>query len=199
MDSTVLLSVVGGALLLSIIFVTGLCINCFRSKQPTTISQRSSDSSPEHPTPGFVVRHPQSTYASYPDHNRINYQTTQLPHSLSSPSFSSAVKSPSCPPSETGSQASYVNQSDREDEQYQQPTDETDNNYITVIPDSQSKASSHSSGENYINVGDVEDESDKDDNDYINLQNSPLAQSYDSKNSDDRGSSDYVNTAPNLL
>ncbi|KTF89628.1 hypothetical protein cypCar_00029154 [Cyprinus carpio] len=43
MDS-VLLSVVGGALFLSIILVTSLCTYCWGHKQPTSIHQRSSDS-----------------------------------------------------------------------------------------------------------------------------------------------------------
>ncbi|TRY95645.1 hypothetical protein DNTS_017846 [Danionella cerebrum] len=48
MDSTVLLSLVGGVLLLSIIFATGFCTYCWGYKQPTSISQRSSDSTPEY-------------------------------------------------------------------------------------------------------------------------------------------------------
>ncbi|KAI7803267.1 linker for activation of T-cells family member 1 [Triplophysa rosa] len=217
MDSIALLSVVGVAVLLSIIFVSSLCIDCWRSKQPISIHQRTSDSSPEYnPTAGFVVRHPQSTYAPHPDHHRITTIPYQLPNSLSSPSMT-AVKAPSCPPSETGSQASYVNQHDSEDEPYVQPPDEPDNNYIIVIADSPnrtSRASSHSSGENYINVENEDatksscdtragrNDSDSDCPDYENFKdnlhigNQTPALSYGSINSDDRGSSDYVNTDP---
>lgn len=131
-----------------------------------------------------------------------------------------AVKIPSCPPSETGSQASYVNQHESEDEPYIQPP----NDYIIVIPDPPnrteipeppSRASSHSSGENYINVENEEltksscdtrgghNDSDSD-ADYENLKDNLdigkqiPALSYGSINSDDRASSDYVNTDPHL-
>ncbi|XP_016108247.1 uncharacterized protein [Sinocyclocheilus grahami] len=222
MDSTALLSVVGGALFLSIILLASLCTYCWGHKQPTSIHQRSSDSEYN---PTFVVRHPVSTYEHHTDHTRIGpYQ----PNSLSSPSIT-VTKVPSCPPSETGSQASYVNQNGEEginihvdghesdDEPYVQPPSE----YIVVLPDSPntisqrpSRASSQSSGEPYINVDHVSeaifdcemyvDESDSDIPDYENCKNSQdhREQTYSlsrgSQSSDERDSSDYVNTDPNL-
>ncbi|XP_026059430.1 uncharacterized protein LOC113044053 [Carassius auratus] len=216
MDSTTLLSLVGGAFLLSIILVTSLCTYCWGHKQPTSIHQRSSDSEYP-PASGFVVRHPVSTYAPHMDHTRIiPYQHS---NSLGSPSIT-VTKVRSCPPSETGSQASYVNQNESGDEQSNRPTSE----YITVIPDSPntqslgpSRASSLSSGECYINVdnNDVSareedlinhemylEESDSDIPDYENFNNSPgqrkKSLSRGSHSSDDRDSSDYVNTGPNL-
>ncbi|XP_016089854.1 uncharacterized protein [Sinocyclocheilus grahami] len=227
MDSTALLSVVGGALLLSIILVTSLCTYCWGHKQPTSIHQRSSDS--EYPASVFVDRHPVSTYAPHMDHTRIvPYQQS---NSLGSPSIT-VTKVPSCPPSETGSQASYVNQNGEEginihvnlhetgDELNNRPQSE----YITVLPDSPitqsqgpSRASSQSSGECYINVKKDEDvpedicedqmyvdESDSDIPDYENFDNSPghrkksHSLSRGSQSSDERNSSDYVNTGPNL-
>ncbi|XP_042576500.1 uncharacterized protein LOC109101975 isoform X2 [Cyprinus carpio] len=208
MDS-VLLSVVGGALFLSIILVTSLCTYCWGHKQPTSIHQRSSDSE-YNPTPGFVLRHPVSTYEHHTDHTRIGpYQ----PNSLSSPSIT-VTKVPSCPPSETGSQASYVNQNGSDDEPYVQPPSE----YIEVLPDSPntpsqrpSRASSQSSGERYINVKQDEnmsgvifdcemyaDESDSDIPDYENYENCKDSQDGSeqthSLSRGSRGSSDYVNT-----
>ncbi|XP_052406258.1 linker for activation of T-cells family member 1 isoform X1 [Carassius gibelio] len=227
MDSTALLSVVGGAVFLSIILVTSLCTYCWGHKQPTSIHQRSSDSE-YNPTPGFVFRqHPVSTYEHHTDHTRIGpYQ----PNSLSSPSIT-VTKVPSCPPSETGSQASYVNQNGEEginihvdghesdDEPYVQPPSE----YIVVLPDSPntlsqrpSRASSQSSGERYINVKNENasevtfgcemyvDESDSDIPDYENCKDSQVhrKQTYSlslgSQSSDERESSDYVNTDPKL-
>ncbi|XP_067269384.1 linker for activation of T-cells family member 1 [Pseudorasbora parva] len=198
MDSTALLSVVGGALFLSIILVSSLCTYCWRHKQPTSIPQRSSDSSPA----TFVVRHPQSTYAPHPDPHRISSVPYPLANSLSSPSIT-ITKLPSCPPSETGSQASYVN--DSEDEPYgQRPGD-----YITVIPDSPcTQPSTQSSEKNYINeeISGSEDDSNSDYHDYENfpksskpnLPNQISCLSLGSVSSDDeRGSSDYVNTEPN--
>ncbi|XP_077068380.1 linker for activation of T-cells family member 1 [Siphateles boraxobius] len=209
MDSTSLLSMVGGALFLSIILATSLCTYCWRYKQPTSIPQRSSDSSP---APGFGIRYPQSTYAPHPDHHRIS--SVQVPYplanSLSSPSIT-ITKLPSCPPSETGSQASYVNQKgsnihvedhDSEDEPSQRPGD-----YIIVIPDSPgTQPSSHSSEKTYINeeISGSDDDSNSDCHDYENFQNSSDPQNHTSRLSrgsvssdDERGSSDYVNTEPN--
>ncbi|XP_051571884.1 linker for activation of T-cells family member 1 isoform X2 [Myxocyprinus asiaticus] len=201
MDSTALLSVVGGALLLSIIFVTSLCVDCWGRKQPTSIHQRSSDSSPEYnSTSGFMD-------APHLDHHRFQTMPYPLPNSLSSPSIT-VEKRPSYPPSETGSQASYVNQND---EPFQ-PTDEPDN-YITVIPDCPSRTSSQSSGANYINIVKEDGnesacdecdnrDDDSDSGDYENLKdnlNNPdlghqtPAVSFGSIDS----SSDYVNTDPN--
>ncbi|XP_043089933.1 linker for activation of T-cells family member 1 isoform X2 [Puntigrus tetrazona] len=215
MDFTALLSVVGGALFLSIILAASLCTYCWGHKQPTSIHQRSSDSE-YNATSGFVVRHPVSTYEHHTDHGRIG---PYLPNSLSSPSIT-VTKVPSCPPSETGSQASYVNQNESDDEPYVQPPSE----YIVVLPDSPvtlsqrpSRASSQSSGEPYINVEKDEnvpevifdyemyvDESDSDIPDYENCKNSQdqRKQTYSlscgSQSSDERDSSDYVNTDPNL-
>ncbi|KAK7167470.1 hypothetical protein R3I94_001767 [Phoxinus phoxinus] len=209
MDSS-LLSVIGGALFLSIILATSLCTYCWRYKQPTSIPQRTSDSSPA----PFAIRHPQSTYAPHPDPHRISSLPYPLPNSLSSPSIT-VTKLPSCPPSEAGSQASYVNQNgeegsnfhvedhDSEDEMYnQRPGD-----YITVIPDSPgTQPSSHSSEKTYINeeISGSEDDSNSDCHDYENFRNSsdllnqPSRLSRGSVSSDDeRGSSDYVNTEPN--
>ncbi|KAK9977484.1 hypothetical protein ABG768_019295 [Culter alburnus] len=215
MDSTTLLSVVSGAVLLSIILVTSLCTYCWRHKQPTSIPQRSSDSSPEYNST-FVVRHPQSTYAPHPDPHRIINVPYPLPNSLSSPSIT-VTKVPSCPPSETGSQASYVNQNgekrsnihddehDSEDERdIQLPGD-----YITVIPDpphspgKQPSSQSSDNTNNYINeLSGSEDDSISDSHDYENfknssdLQNQPACLSRGSMSSDDdQGSSEYVNTA----
>ncbi|XP_042583173.1 uncharacterized protein LOC122137936 isoform X2 [Cyprinus carpio] len=217
MDSTTLLSVVGGALLLSIILVTSLCTYCWGHRQPTSIHQRSSDSEYP-PTSGFVVRHPVSTYAPHMDHTRIvPYQHS---NSLGSPSIT-VTKVHSCPPSETGSQASYVNQNESGDERSNRPQSE----YITVLPDppitqsqGPSRASSLSSGECYINVEKDEnvseedqcdnqtcvDESDSDMHDYENFCNSSglrkktYSLSRGSQSSDERESSDYVNTGPSL-
>ncbi|KAK7175051.1 hypothetical protein R3I93_002064 [Phoxinus phoxinus] len=209
MDSS-LLSVIGGALFLSIILATSLCTYCWRYKQPTSIPQRTSDSSPA----PFAIRHPQSTYAPHPDPHRISSLPYPLANSLSSPSIT-VTKLPSCPPSETESQASYVNQNgeegsnfhvedhDSEDELYnQRPGD-----YITVIPDSPgTQPSSHSSEKTYINeeISGSEDDSNSDCHDYENFRNSsdllnqPSRLSRGSVSSDDeRGSSDYVNTEPN--
>ncbi|XP_073697952.1 linker for activation of T-cells family member 1 isoform X2 [Garra rufa] len=202
MDSTALLSVVGGAFLLSIIIVASLCTYCWGYKQPTSIPQRPSDSE-YHSASGFGLRHPVSTYAPHTDHIRIGpYSQPNLPNSPS------IHKVPSCPPSETGSQASYVNQKESDNGQDVQHPSE----YITVLPDSPipqphsqapSRASSLSSGEQYINVQEM-DESDPDIPDYENLENSPshkkenYSLSRGSQSSDERDSCDYVNTDPNL-
>ncbi|XP_050962067.1 linker for activation of T-cells family member 1 isoform X2 [Labeo rohita] len=218
MDSTALLSVVGGAFLLSIILVASLCTYCWGHKQPTSIHQRPSDSE-YHPASSFGLRHPVSTYAPHTDHARIG----PYPHP-NSPNTTIIQKVPSCPPSETGSQASYVNQKESEDEPCDPPLSE----YIVVLPDlpmphsqsrAPSRASSLSSGDQYINVKDEKDdnvpevifdyvmhtdESDSDIPDYENYQNSPghRKESYSlsrgSQSSDERDSSDYVNTDPNL-
>ncbi|XP_051569254.1 uncharacterized protein LOC127449764 isoform X2 [Myxocyprinus asiaticus] len=205
MDSSALLSVVGGGLLLSIIFVTSLCADCWGRKQPTSIHQISSDSSPEHNSiSGFGVRLPQSTYAHHLDHQRFPTMPYPLSNSLSSPSFT-PFKMPSCPPSENGSQASYVNQNDSEDEPYVEPEDEGAH-YITVIPGSPtqqperpSRASSQSSGTIYINIEKEDGNSDSDSAVYENTGTSPAlgnqtpARSLGSIDS----TSDYVNTDPN--
>ncbi|XP_048064421.1 linker for activation of T-cells family member 1 isoform X2 [Megalobrama amblycephala] len=202
MDSTTLLSVVSGAVLLSIILVTSLCTYCWRHKQPTSIPQRSSDSSPEYNST-FVVRHPQSTYAPHPDPHRIINVPYPLPNSLSSPSIT-VTKVPSCPPSETGSQASYVNYDNEDEQDIQLPGD-----YITVIPDpphspgKQPSSQSSDNTNNYINeLSGSEDDSISDSHDYENfknssdLQNQPACLSRGSMSSDDdQGSSEYVNTA----
>ncbi|KAG1967589.1 linker for activation of T-cells family member 1 [Pimephales promelas] len=208
MDSTSLLSVVGGALFLSIILATSLCTYCWRYKQPTSIPQRSSDSSPA----PFVIRHPQSTYVPHQDTHRIGSIPYPLANSLSSPSIT-VTKLPSCPPSETGSQASYVNQSGEEGSNNQvedhDSEDELNRNYIIVLPESPgTQASSHSSEKTYINeeISGSEDDSNSDCHDYENLRNSSEPHNQTSRLSrgsvssdDDRGSSDYVNTEPNLL
>lgn len=156
MDSIELLSMVGGLLLLSIIFATGLCTYCWGHKQPTSIPQRPSDYSSEYnsQSSAFGLRHPHSTYAPHPDH-RITGIPYPIHPSLSSPSIT-ITKVPSCPPSETESQASYVNQSENENELNIHPPSD----YIVVLPDSptaqlqeRSRASSQSSGgDNYINI-----------------------------------------------
>ncbi|XP_058626627.1 linker for activation of T-cells family member 1 isoform X4 [Onychostoma macrolepis] len=182
MDSTALLSVVGGALFLSIILVASLCTNCLGQKQQTSIPQRSSDSE-YNQISSFGLRYPMSTYEHHMDHTRTGpYQ----PNSLTSPSIT-VTKVPSCPPSETGSQASYVNQNESDDEPDVQPPSE----YIVVLPDSPntlsqrpSRASSQSS--------DIPD--------YENCKNSIeqlcnyCGLSRGSQSSDERDSSDYVNT-----
>ncbi|XP_051987256.1 linker for activation of T-cells family member 1 [Xyrauchen texanus] len=217
MDSTALLSVVGGGLLLSIIFVTSLCADCWGRKQPTSIHQRSSDSSPEHNSiSGFGVRLPQSTYTHHLDHQRFPTMPYPLANSLCSPSIS-AFKMPSCPPSENGSQASYVNQNDSEDELYVEPEDEGAH-YITVIPDSPtqqterpSRTSSQSSGAIYINIETEEGNEDSDSGKiYINFEKEEGNEDYDSRISPALGNQtpvhscgsiesnpDYVNTDPN--
>ncbi|RXN38626.1 spinster -like protein [Labeo rohita] len=142
MDSTALLSVVGGAFLLSIILVASLCTYCWGHKQPN---------------------------APHTDHARIG----PYPHP-NSPNTTIIQKVPSCPPSER--------------DQYINVKDEKDDNVPEVIFD-------------YVMHT---DESDSDIPDYENYQNSPghRKESYSlsrgSQSSDERDSSDYVNTDPNL-
>lgn len=218
MDSIELLSVVGGLLLLSIIFATSLCTYCWGHKQPTSIPQRPSDYSSEYnsQSSAFGLRHPHSTYAPHPDH-RITGIPYPIHNSLSSPSIT-ITKVPSCPPSETESQASYVNQSgpsslENENELNIHPPSD----YIVVLPDSptaqlqeRSRASSQSSGgENYINIiskdgnvsvdtfgCDVNSDIESEGQDYENFPKSSehCGLSRESLSSDGGGSAEYVNT-----
>ncbi|KAL1277928.1 hypothetical protein QQF64_024601 [Cirrhinus molitorella] len=213
MDPTAMLSVVGGAFLLSIILVTSLCTYCWGHKQPTSIHQRPSDSE-YHPASNFGLRHPVSTYAPHTDHGRIvPYSQPNLPNSPS------IHKVPSCPPSETGSQASYVNERINNDHESDDGRNCRQSEYIVVLPDppiplpqsqASSRASSRSSADQYLNVPEVifgcpnhTDESDSDIPEYENYDNSQghkeknHSLSRGSQSSDECDSGDYVNTKPN--
>ncbi|KAI2666412.1 Dynein axonemal intermediate chain 1 [Labeo rohita] len=198
MDSTALLSVVGGAFLLSIILVASLCTYCWGHKQPN-------------PVLGFGIpyRHmrpirtmPELDLTRIPTGSQASYVNQKGEEGITI----------------------HVNHHESEDEPCDPPLSE----YIVVLPDlpmphsqsrAPSRASSLSSGDQYINVKDEKDdnvpevifdyvmhtdESDSDIPDYENYQNSPghRKESYSlsrgSQSSDERDSSDYVNTDPNL-
>ncbi|XP_072549667.1 linker for activation of T-cells family member 1 isoform X2 [Salminus brasiliensis] len=221
MDSTTLLSVVGGVLVLSIIILTSLCLHCKGSSQTKYITQ--SYQQPSQLNQGFTVIRP---HAENPLTTTLPTQTSLHQH-VNSPLISDPRRSSACP-SSTGSD--YVNQNtDNNSPGYELPPEKNQDypDYLDVLPDDthlsqQSLASSANSGQNYENVPESsnvlrdvydfdEDDDDDDDDDgeqYINVKPGPELLQYQFKDfqtpvgsygsSDGHDSSDYVN-APNQV
>ncbi|XP_066498747.1 linker for activation of T-cells family member 1 [Hoplias malabaricus] len=206
MDSTAVLSVVGTAVILSIIILTTLCLNCKGNSQTKFITQHYP---PSDLNPGFTV------VRTYGENMSGSLITPTSPQVLI-PSMADPRRISVCP-SDGESQTDYVNQEGEEKNEngYEFPPDKNQEmpDYLDVLPDDTcqslpSLASSANSGQNYENVIEKpesdEEESDTESQEYINvdckgpgiLTPGLIVGSYDSNSSDNPDGSDYVN-APN--
>ncbi|KAM9541558.1 linker for activation of T-cells family member 1 [Salvelinus alpinus] len=200
-----------GAVVLSLILLTGLCLSCRRHNLPTSIQQRYSEDYTQH-TPGFGLAHP-------PYNPSAATSWGAPPSSLLSPiSPQIALRPNSVTPTEKESNDGY--ESPR-DEYVNEDSYEQGSGYLMVLPSvlpgtgslrhsnqclsSQSTENSGAVGNMNINMNvDVEKSDDSDDgsNDYVNTKensdeegnmNVDVGKSDDS----DEGSNDYVNTKEN--
>ncbi|KAG9264439.1 protein OVEREXPRESSOR OF CATIONIC PEROXIDASE 3-like isoform X1 [Astyanax mexicanus] len=183
MDSTAILSVVGGLFLLSIVILTGLCLHCKGNSQ-TKYTQQYQQSSQLNQ--GFTVIRP---HAENPLTTTLPTQTS-LHQLVTSPLLPDPRRHSACPSSNgeftTNTLKKLVYEDDDFDDGpgYEIPPEKNqdDPEYLDVLPDDphqsqHSLASSANSGQNYENVteihvlprdGDVYvvgDEDDDDDND----------------------------------
>ncbi|XP_017310371.1 linker for activation of T-cells family member 1 isoform X2 [Ictalurus punctatus] len=207
MDSTALLTVVCVAVVVLLIFLTGLCLNCKGNSQPSKIrnkgcTQSRSFNHLKHNTQGqgfTVFRHERPSFTVVP------VQPSQ--HQLTSPSMPDTRRISSCPSSDGGSQSDYINQHVENDaESYEPPPEKTPDypDYLDVLPDDQNVsqqnlASSLNSGQSYQNIENDDNDDDSDSQHYINVNEdrepateTPVG-SLESCSSDGQGSSDYVN------
>ncbi|XP_017310379.1 linker for activation of T-cells family member 1 isoform X3 [Ictalurus punctatus] len=201
MDSTALLTVVCVAVVVLLIFLTGLCLNCKGNSQPTYIRQQHEPRNSYAPGQGFTVfRH-----VERPSFTVVPVQPSQ--HQLTSPSMPDTRRISSCPSSDGGSQSDYINQHVENDaESYEPPPEKTPDypDYLDVLPDDQNVsqqnlASSLNSGQSYQNIENDDNDDDSDSQHYINVNEdrepateTPVG-SLESCSSDGQGSSDYVN------
>ncbi|XP_024278042.1 linker for activation of T-cells family member 1 [Oncorhynchus tshawytscha] len=199
-----------GAVLLSLILLTGLCLRCRRHNLPTSIQQRYSEDYTQH-TPGFGLAHP-----PYNPSSATSWGAP--PSSLLSPISPQIVLRPnSVTPTENESNDGYESPGE---EYVNEVMDdyEPGSGYLIVLPSdlpgtgslrhsnqcliSKSSQSTENSGAvGNMNV-DVEKSDDSDDgsNDYVNTKESNDAEvNVDLGKSDDsdEGSNDYVNTKEN--
>ncbi|XP_029542551.1 uncharacterized protein LOC115145259 isoform X2 [Oncorhynchus nerka] len=203
-----------GAVLLSLILLTGLCLRCRRHNLPTSIQQRYSEDYTQH-TPGFGLAHP-----PYNPSSATSWGAP--PSSLLSPISPQIVLRPnSVTPTENESNDGYESPGE---EYVNEVMDdyEPGSGYLIVLPSdlpgtgslrhsnqclisksSQSTENSGAVGNVKINMNvDVEKSDDSDDgsNDYVNTKESNDAEvNVDVGKSDDsdEGSNDYVNTKEN--
>ncbi|XP_064845119.1 uncharacterized protein LOC135556119 isoform X2 [Oncorhynchus masou masou] len=203
-----------GAVLLSLVLLTGLCLRCRRHNLPTSIQQRYSEDYTQH-TPGFGLAHP-----PYNPSSATIWGAP--PSSLLSPISPQIVLRPnSVTPTENESNDGYESPGE---EYVNEVMDdyEPGSGYLIVLPSdlpgteslrhsnqclisksSQSTENSGAVGNMKINMNvDVEKSDDSDDgsNDYVNTKGSNDAEvNVDVGKSDDsdEGSNDYVNTKEN--
>ncbi|XP_045079097.1 linker for activation of T-cells family member 1 [Coregonus clupeaformis] len=205
-------SLLSGAVLLSLILLTGLCLSCRRHNLPTSIQQRYSEDYTQH-TPGFGLAHP-------PYNPSAATSWGAPPSSLLSPiSPQIGVRPNSVTPIENESNDGY----ETPGEEYVNVDDyEPGSGYLIVLPSDptgslrhsnqcliskSSQVTENSSADGNRN-GNVEksDDSDEGSNDYVNTKENSGAE--DNMNTDrngnveksddsDEGSNDYVNTKEN--
>ncbi|XP_062840872.1 linker for activation of T-cells family member 1 [Trichomycterus rosablanca] len=204
MDATTPLTVVGGAVFVLIILLTGLCLNCKGSGQRKYIRQQQHDPRNSFPSvQGFTIVRPYTE----------NHSFTTLPIQTYQQQLIRPV-SP-CPSSDAESQSDYINQNvDKNGSSYEQPPEKNSDfpDYLDVLPDDQNVsqlnlASSLNSGQSYQNIetddnngddngnnNDDDGDNDSDSQHYINVkkEETPVG-SFQSSSSDGQGSSDYVN------
>ncbi|XP_014047808.1 linker for activation of T-cells family member 1 isoform X2 [Salmo salar] len=195
----------GGAVALSLILLTGLCLSCRRHNLPTSIQQRYSEDYTQH-TPGFGLAHP-------PYNPSAATSWGAPPSSLLSPISPQIVLRPnSVTPTENESNDGYESPGDEyvNEDSYEQ-------GYLMVLPSvlpgtgslrhsnqclsSQGTENSGAVDNMKINMNvDVEKSDDSDDgsNDYVNTKENSGAEgnmNIDVEKSDDSDEgNDYVNT-----
>ncbi|XP_036446288.1 linker for activation of T-cells family member 1 isoform X2 [Colossoma macropomum] len=201
MDSSTLLSLVGAALVLSIILLASICLHCKGNSQSKYISQDYQQSS--HGNHGFALVR--------------SYTENPLPNTLPTQNSLPIITSPMADPRRSSACPSFDYNNEDPGNGYEAPPDKNQDypDYLDVLPDDphvsqNSLASSANSGQNYENVnedtGIDDDDDDSDSQQYINVApentgsrlgsfQTPIG-SLGSCSSDGQGSSDYVN-APN--
>ncbi|KAI4902259.1 hypothetical protein NFI96_020303 [Prochilodus magdalenae] len=175
MDSSVLLSLVGVAVVLSIIFLMGLCLNCKGNSQPKFISQQY----PQTSIPSPLVDTRRSPSHSFDCESQTEYVNQE--DNCEGPEIGYEV-----PPDKNQDYPDYLDVL-------------PDDTHVSQ----QSIASSANSGQNYENVHNDEDnDPDSDSQEYINVAPEKMGLhfhtpiiigSFESRSSEGQDSLDYVN------